>query len=83
MTEGTSTIRTRVASTRMATARPRPKTSRMRSGSPMTKDPKTHTMMAAAAVMTRPVEAIPSATAALLSPVRRHSSWIRESRKTS
>ncbi len=68
MIEGTRTIRTRVASTRMATARPRPNTSRTRSGSPMTNDPKTQTMMAAAAVMTRPVEAIPSATAAPVIP---------------
>jgi hypothetical protein len=37
----------------------------------MTKDPKTQIMMAAAAVMTRPVAAIPSATAALGSPLRR------------
>jgi len=43
----------------------------------MTKDPKTQIMMAAAAVMTRPVAAIPSATAAPGSPVRRHSSWLR------
>ena len=49
----------------------------------MTNDPKTQIMMAAAAVMTRPVAAIPSATAAPGSPVRRHSSWMRESRKTS
>jgi hypothetical protein len=54
----------------------------MRSGSPMTNDPKTQTMMAAAAVMTRPVAAIPSATAPLASPVRHHSSWIRDSRNT-
>jgi hypothetical protein len=36
----------------MATARPKPNTSRMRGGSPMTKDPKTQIMVAAAAVMT-------------------------------
>jgi hypothetical protein len=40
-------------------------------------------MMAAAAVMTRPAAAIPSATAALASPVRHHASWIRETRNTS
>src|ERR1019366_7391573 len=53
MTAGTSIIRTTVASTSTATARPRPNTSRIRSGSPITNDAKTHTMMAAAAVMIR------------------------------
>jgi hypothetical protein len=51
MIEGTRTIRTTVASTRIATARPRPNTSRTCTGSPMTKDPKTQIMMAAAALM--------------------------------
>ncbi len=40
-------------------------------------------MMAAAAVMTRAVLARPSATAVELSPVMRHSSRIRDSKKTS
>jgi hypothetical protein len=40
----------------------------MRTGSPTTKDPKTQTMMAAAAVITWPVAASPSATAVLASP---------------
>jgi hypothetical protein len=39
--------------------------------SPMTKDPKTQIMVAAAVVMTRPVETIPSATAAPGSPLWR------------
>jgi hypothetical protein len=45
----------------------------------MTKDPKTQIMVAAAAVITRPEEAIPPATAAPGSPVWRHSSRTRES----
>ena len=49
----------------------------------LTNDPKTQNMMAAAAVMTRPVRAKPSATAVALSPVRSHSSRMRESRNTS
>ena len=44
---------------------------------------KTTTMMAAAAVITRAVEARPSATASALSPVRSYSSRMRESRNTS
>ena len=49
----------------------------------MTKDPKTQTMMAAAAVMTRAVLARPSATDVAFTPVRSHSSRIRDSRNTS
>ena len=49
----------------------------------MTNEPNTYTTTAAAAVMTLAVAASPSATAAELSPVRAHSSRIRESRKTS
>ena len=45
--------------------------------------PNTTTMMAAAAVMTRAVEARPSATEVRLSPVRSHSSRMRERRNTS
>ena len=48
-----------------------------------TKLPNTHTMMAAAAVITRAVDASPSTTARLLSPVRSNSSLTDESRKTS
>jgi len=81
--DGTRTMRTRVASMRMAAASPRPNTLRTWSGSPMTNEPKTQTMMAAAAVMTRAVLANPSATALELSPVRRHSSRILDSRNTS
>ena len=42
----------------------------MARASATTKLPNTHTMMAAAAVMTRAVEDRPSTTALLLSPVR-------------
>ena len=83
MIDGTRTMRTMVASTKTATARPSPNTSSTRTGSLITNDPKTHTMMAAAAVMSRPVLASPSATATVLTPRRRHSSRIRDSRNTS
>ena len=53
-----------------------------RLGSSM-KLPKTNTMMAAAAVMTRAVAARPSATDVWRSPVRSYSSLMRERRKTS
>ncbi len=68
---------------RIAAASPSPKTFSTWSGSPKTNDPNTQIMMAAAAVITRAVLARPSATAEELSPVMRHSSRMRESRKTS
>ena len=71
MVAGTRTIRTMVASTKIATARPSPNSLIARSSMPSTKDRKTVTMMAAAAVMTRAVAASPLATARLLSPRRR------------
>jgi len=80
---GTRTIRTSVASTRTAVARPRPNSFSTRIGSLMMKDPNTQTMIAAAAVITRAVAASPSGTAVALSPVRRNSSRMRESRNTS
>jgi 5'/3'-nucleotidase SurE len=80
--EGTSTSRTTVASTSTATARPSPMIFSATSG-PKTKLPKTHTMIAAAAVMTRAVNANPSATAVALSPLRSYSSRMRDSRNTS
>ena len=54
MVAGTRIIRTTVASTRTATARPRPNVL-MIGSSPSTNDEKIKTMMVAAAVMTRPV----------------------------
>jgi len=69
MVAGTRTMRTRVASTATATARPRPMSFSSRT-SERTNVPKTLTMMAAAAVMTRAVDDRPSATASALSPVR-------------
>src|ERR1700722_14226304 len=83
MMDGTSNMRTMVASTSTAVASPSPKTLRMCSGSFMTKDANTQNMMAAAAVMMRPVTASPSATESELSFVRSHSSRMRDSRKTS
>ena len=82
MVAGTSTIRTMVASSRMAVANPTPIIFMVRSNSSM-KLPKTTTMIAAAAVITLAVAARPSATDRRLSPVRRHSSRIRDSRNTS
>ena len=67
---------------RTATARPSPM-SLMARWSVTTKLPNTHTMMAAAAVMTRAVEARPSTTARLLSPERSYSSFTDDSRNTS
>ncbi len=82
MVAGTSTMRTSVASMSTATARPRPMSLMARS-SATTKLPNTHTMMAAAAVITRAVDASPSTTARLLSPERSYSSLIEDSRNTS
>ena len=59
-----------------------PNSLKTRSSSSM-KLPNTHTMMSAAAVMTRAVWLRPSATALLLSPVRSYSSLMRERRNTS
>ena len=77
---GTSSMRTMVASSRMATARPKPNILAMRSSS-KTKLPKITTMIAAAPVITRAVEARPSATEPTASPARSNSSLTRESRK--
>ena len=82
MVDGTMTIRMRVASMKMAAAKPMPN-SLMMMLSPSTNDRKNVHMMAAAAVMTRAVAESPSATAWPLSPVFRYSSRMRESRKTS
>ena len=82
MVAGTSTIRTIVASMKMAVASPRPISLSTRR-SPRTNDMNTAIMIAAAAVMTRAVEARPSATAVALSPLTRYSSRIRDSRNTS
>ena len=59
MVEGTSTIRTRVASIRMAIGEAEAEQLEDAKWSPSTNDPKTHTMMAAAAVMTRAVDGKP------------------------
>ena len=82
MVAGTSTMRTTVASTRIAVARPTPMSLR-KTSSPRAKARKTATMMAAAAVMTRAVCGQPVGHRAALSPVRRYSSRMRESRNTS
>ena len=79
---GTSTMRTTVASTNTAVARPMPASLR-NTASSITKAPNTVTMIAAAAVITRAVLASPSATARRLSPVRTYSSRTRDRRNTS
>jgi hypothetical protein len=82
MVDGTSTIRTIVASTSTAVARPSPII--FVAGSSSSTNPmKTQIMMSAAEVMTRAVDAMPRMTAAPLSPVRTYSSRTRESRNTS
>ena len=63
-------------------ARPVPMSLAVRSDSRMN-EPKTNTMIAAAAVMTLAVAARPSATERWLSPVRCHSSRMRDRRNTS
>ena len=82
MIDGTSTIRTIVASTRIEVARPIPMSLRITS-SASANELKTAIMIAAAAVMTRAVVARPSDTARELSPWRRYSSRMRDSRNTS
>ena len=83
MVAGTSTMRTIVASTRTATASPRPNSLICRMSKPSTKDRNTAIMIAAAAVITRPVVATPLATDSALSRVRLYSSRIRDRRNTS
>src|SRR5262249_26228126 len=68
MLAGTSTMRTIVASTSTAAARPKP-TSCTTRRSAVRKLPNTATMIAAAAVMTLAVDDRPSTTAVVLSPV--------------
>jgi hypothetical protein len=82
MTAGTSNIRTMVASTRMAATMPTPKAF-IRTLSTVIIAAKTTIMMAAAAVITRPVPASPERMARLLSPVRTQVSRIRLIRNTS
>jgi hypothetical protein len=68
MVAGTSTIRTIVASSRIATARPRPVILTNGEGW-ATKLRNTTVMISAADVITRPVAAMPRATDSVLSPV--------------
>ena len=82
MTAGTRTIRTSVASSRIAAASPTPNSFRNTSGAAR-KARKTTTMIAAAAVITRAVFASPSATARRTLRSFRYSSRILEIRKTS
>ncbi len=82
MTAGTSRQRTRVASMAMATAKPTPNCFTV--GSPLRmKLVNTQTMISAAEVITRPVEARPSMTAFVGLPSSFQCSWIWVSRNTS
>ena len=83
MTDGTSTIRISVASTRIATASPSPISLTCRMSNPITNDRNTAIITSAAAVIRRPVVATPFATDSALSWVRLYSSRMRESRKIS
>src|SRR5215469_5279211 len=80
-TSDMSTMRTTVASSSTATAMPSPMTRSTRR-SPSTNAAKTQIMMAAAEVMTRPVEASPLLTAAEFPAPPAHSSLIFEMRNT-
>ena len=86
MNAGTSTIRTSVASTRTASVRPRPN-NRMTDTWAAINAAKEIDMMSAAAVMIRPVWAMPRATLSSLSarvlPDASQNSRIRETRNTS
>jgi len=79
---GTTSARTSVASIATASAIPSPM-ALMMTTSARANAPNTAIMIAAAPVMRRPLFSRPSATARVLSPVRRYSSWIRESSSTS
>jgi hypothetical protein len=82
MIAGTSSIRTTVASIAMAAAMPTPMSLRVTSGLG-TNAANTAIMIAAAAVMTRPVPARPSTTTLAACPlVRSHDSRIRLTRNT-
>jgi hypothetical protein len=82
ITAGTSSIRTTVASTRIAADMPIPKDFMVTSSSAISAA-KTTIMMVAAAVITRPVPARPVRMARSLSWVRTQVSRIRLIRKTS
>ena len=82
ITAGTSRQRTTVASTATATAMPRPNCLTVTLSLAMNAA-NTLTMISAAEVITRPVEAIPSTTARRASPWRCHCSWQALSRNTS
>ena len=74
--------RTTSAPRKTAAASPKPNSLIVRS-LPSMNDRKTQTMIAAAAVITRPVKEMPSATAWVALRCRIHSSRTRETRKTS
>ena len=82
MKAGTSTVRTRVASTRTAMVSPRPNI-RMNDTSAAISAPNDIDITRAAAVITRPVWASPSATLSSLSLSTSQNSRMRATRNTS
>ena len=82
MVAGTRTIRITVASRKIATAMPTPSIFTTTSTS-VAKPRKTATMIAAALVITFPVEASPRITLPCASPVASQSSRTRDRRNTS
>ncbi len=82
ITAGTMRLRPISASSRTAMARPDPNSLITRSP-PRMNEAKTRTMIAAAAVIVRPVTASPWPTACRLSRDRSHSSCMRLTRNTS
>ena len=79
--DGTISVRTSVASSSTATARPKPICWNI-TRPPLAKPANTATMISAAPVMMPAVLPMPAATAAVLSPLRSYSSLMRLSRKT-
>lgn len=82
MVAGTMSTRTKVASSATASARPTPialTTTTRANANAMN----AVTMIAAALVISRPLRSRPSATARVVSPVRRYSSFMRASISTS
>jgi hypothetical protein len=82
MKAGTSTMRTTVASSSTATARPKPR-SCITSTPAKAKAPKTAIMMSAAELITVAVALNPSVVASVFRPVRSNDSLMRDSMNTS
>ena len=81
MSEGTTAIRMKTASTRIPPASPMPN-SLITTWPPRMNEPNTRIMISAAAVIVFPVAAKPLRTAILLSPDFRYSSCMRVTKNT-